>query len=59
MNIFTITLTIALLVGIGYLATVGFCWIILFVLSKLGLSITINVWWLGLLVYILGLILKK
>ena len=59
MKTLALAASVSLIYGFGYLTSVGFCWLVLFILSKLGLIIKLNIWWLGLLTYIIGLMFSK
>lgn len=51
-------IVVAIMWAIGYLFCVGFSALLLFVLTKMGFVVDLNIWWTGLFVFILSLLFK-
>lgn len=58
-KIFLIGFLTVLVYAVSWIACVGFCWMIFFVIGKLGFPVHLSVWWSGLLLCLVCLLFSR
>lgn len=58
-NTMLVISVVIVLYAISYILCVGTAWVILFIITKMGFDIDLDIWWSGALLFLILLIIKK